>query len=217
MPRDKKGHFYYGWYPSIVKSDTAHLTLAEDGAYRRLLDEYMTTRKPISADERALARIIGVSVEIWHIVQDEVLPFFKLKDGYLTHDFCDRELTEDNQRIEKARENGKRGGRHKTQYEPDPNPTLKDTPDSQLKSTQNNSDKESDVNLSGFFNQNFDLDMIISDDTRQRARDLSNGWDLYRLISLFNEQVRSGSFKKPTRADAAFLAWIPKFTKGKRP
>lgn len=90
-------------------------------------------------------------------------------------------------------------------------------PESEIKNQKLNSDKESDVNLSGFFNQNFDLDMIISDDTRQKARDLANGWDLYRLISLFNEQVRSGSFKKPTMADAAFLAWIRSFTKGKRP
>jgi uncharacterized protein YdaU (DUF1376 family) len=60
MPRDKTGHFYFSWYPTIYQQDNQHLTLAEDGAYRRLLDYYMLTRAPLPSDDRALSRIVGV-------------------------------------------------------------------------------------------------------------------------------------------------------------
>jgi uncharacterized protein YdaU (DUF1376 family) len=34
MPRDKTGHFYFAWFPTIYQQDTQHLSLAECGAYR---------------------------------------------------------------------------------------------------------------------------------------------------------------------------------------
>ena len=145
MPRDKNGHFYYGWYPTIVKGDTAHLTLAEDGAYRRLIDEYMVARAPIKSDDRALARLIGIGLDEWLAVKGNVMTFFKPtpnRTGYVSHGFCDRELEQDHNRIETARSNGHKGGRHKTQHEPtglpNPNPTLKGLPDL---STQLNSEQ----------------------------------------------------------------------------
>lgn len=224
MPRNKDGHFYYGWYPTIVKSDTAHLTLSEDGAYRRLIDEYMVSRGALSSDDRALARIIGIGLDEWTAIKSNIIPYFKPSknpSGYLIHDFCDRELSEDNQRINKARENGRKGGRPKTQEEPSPNPALTRPADSQIKSNQINTsqiNKESDPTDSfKFIDNRFDLDGILKDETRDSARRMAPGWDLHVLIGFFNEQVRTGKFNKPQKPDAAFLAWIPKFTRGKRP
>jgi uncharacterized protein YdaU (DUF1376 family) len=228
MPRDKNGHFYYGWYPTIVKSDTAHLKLAEDGAYRRLIDEYMVTRCPLPADDQAISRLIGIGLSEWLSLKPKVINFFKPTNnppGFLSHGFCDRELHEDSQRIEKARENGKRGGRPKSE-EPDPNPSGNPTPkgllDSQIKSNQIRTDQkiESDTAAPDSFkfkDVRFDLDLVLKDESRDEARRLAPGWDLHVLMNLFNDAVRSGKFTKPTRPDSAFLAWVPKFTKGKRP
>lgn len=68
-----------------------------------------------------------------------------------------------------------------------------------------------------FADKRFDLDLILKDESRDTARRLAPGWDIHALISHFNEAVRSGKFKRPSKPDAAFLAWVPKFTKGKRP
>lgn len=118
MPRDKIGHFYYSWYPTIYQADTQALTLAEDGAYRRLIDHYMLTRTPLLDDDRALARAVGVGIDDWELVKVRVKQYFKptrLPDGvstaYLKHDFCDEAIAFDNARIEKARKNGKKGGK----------------------------------------------------------------------------------------------------------
>lgn len=114
MPRDKTGHFYYSWYPTIYQADTQSLTLAEDGAYRRLIDHYMLTRSPLPADDRALARIIGIGIDEWLAMKNLVGYFFKPSrnpDGYLTHSFCDEILAKDVSRINKCRTVGKLGGR----------------------------------------------------------------------------------------------------------
>lgn len=115
MPRDKIGHFYYEWYPSIFRADTQHLTLAEDAAYRRLIDHYMETRAPLSPDNRSLARIIGIGYDEWLWISVNVLKFFKNNPaGLLTHTFCDETLAKHASRIAKSRYNGKSGGRPKS-------------------------------------------------------------------------------------------------------
>lgn len=114
MPRDKTGHFYFEWYCTIYKADTQHLTLAEDGAYRRLIDYYMETRAPLPDDDRSLARIIGIGGEEWNVHRAAVLKFFKPSTnplGYLTHSFCDEVLRKHASRITKSRTNGGKGGR----------------------------------------------------------------------------------------------------------
>lgn len=149
MPRDHLGHFYYEWFPTIFKADTQHLSLAEDGAYRRLLDEYMLTRTPLPADDRALARIAGVGWQEWGDVKDAVLSFFKPSTnpaGFLIHGFCDETIGKHNARITTARANGKNGGRPKKLKDKDNNPAGFES-ETQQKAKQNiteeNNSKES--------------------------------------------------------------------------
>lgn len=111
MPRDKTGHFYYEWYPSIYQADTQHLTLAEDGAYRRLIDHYMTTKAPLPNDDRALARIIGIGLTEWESIKNPVITYFKPTGLFLHHNFCDEVLSRHASRINKSQNNGKNGGR----------------------------------------------------------------------------------------------------------
>jgi uncharacterized protein YdaU (DUF1376 family) len=122
MPKSKAGHFYYSWFPSLYAGATQHLTLAEDGAYRRLIDHYMTTKQPLPDNDAALARIVGVGREEWDAIKNQIKTYFKPSDnplGFLRHDFCDAELGLHDARITKAIENGRKGGRPKTNLEND--------------------------------------------------------------------------------------------------
>lgn len=114
MPRDKTGHFYYEWFSTIFKADTQHLDPYEDGCYRRLIDHYMETKAALPADDKALARIIGIGLDDWKRAADSVRAFFKPSEnpvGFLRHNFCEELLAKHNARIKNATENGKNGGR----------------------------------------------------------------------------------------------------------
>lgn len=99
---------WYPWFPTRFKRKTYQLTLAEDGAYRRLIDEYMTTRSPLPDDDRALARILGVSAEEWAAVAPSVRQYFKPRDGLLKHKTCDEELGAQDRRKERYSARGKK-------------------------------------------------------------------------------------------------------------
>ena len=83
------------WYPHYVrdfKAKTAHLTLAEKGAYRALMDEYWERQGPLPADERTLCRLIGCFPDEWAEVRENVLPFFEEREGNLFHKRIDEEI-----------------------------------------------------------------------------------------------------------------------------
>lgn len=148
MPRDKTGHFYYGWYPTIFGADTQNLSLAEDGAYRRLIDHYMLTRMPLPGDDRALARIVGVGWNEWEDVKDNVMRYFKKNPaGLFTHAFCDEELLVHNKRIGNAQNNGKKGGRPKGSKNKKNNPAGFESETQQKPITEQN--RYSDTDVSG--------------------------------------------------------------------
>ena len=101
------------WYPFYVvayRRDTSHLTLAEHGAYRRLIDEYMTCGGPLPDNDRALAAIIGCTLDEWIFVAPAVRLFFEVSTKKLIHKRCEQEL-EMQQRLSTAKaEAGRRGG-----------------------------------------------------------------------------------------------------------
>ncbi|PRP68719.1 hypothetical protein BUE93_20860 [Chromobacterium amazonense] len=104
---------------------TAHLSLAEHGAYTLLLDHYYATEKGLPADPVALFRICrAFTQEEQAAVQAVIDQFFPVAgDGMRHNSRADEQITEDMARIAIARENGKRGGRRKqTQPEPNGNP-----------------------------------------------------------------------------------------------
>jgi uncharacterized protein YdaU (DUF1376 family) len=100
---------WYPWYPADFERDTLHLTLAEEGAYRRLIDKYMVVvRGALPDDDVALARMIGVSVETWQSVAVKVRSFFRAKDGVLRHKRCEQELAFQCARKERFSARGKK-------------------------------------------------------------------------------------------------------------
>lgn len=99
---------WFPWHPLEHRRDTYKLSLAEDGAYRRLIDEYMVNRESLPDDDAALARILGVGLKDWLAVSINVRPFFKSQNGRLVHKRCDCELRLQDQRAERYSERGKK-------------------------------------------------------------------------------------------------------------
>lgn len=148
MPRDKTGHFFYAWYPTIYGADTQRLTLAQDGAYRRLIDHYMLTRTRLPLEDIALARIIGVGWQEWEDVKAAVLPFFKKTATGYTHSFCEDEIAADNARIIKHKANGAKGGRPRKEPEnKEEKPTGLQKQNPRFTIEQNNTDKTEEFTL----------------------------------------------------------------------
>lgn len=83
------------WYPHYIrdfKAKTGHLSLAERGAYRALIDEYWENQGPLCADERKLCRMIGAFPDEWEEVREAVLAYFEVIDGKLVHARIDEEI-----------------------------------------------------------------------------------------------------------------------------
>lgn len=100
---------WYPWYYARYKADTIHLTLEEDGLYRRFIDYYMETRLPLPDDENALARIAGIGIELLKKLLPEIKVFFRLQNGKLHNSKCDEELKTQSRLNKKRKRSGKAG------------------------------------------------------------------------------------------------------------
>jgi len=100
---------WYPWHIDDYAHDTRHLTLAEHGAYRLLIDCYMQQREPLPDNDRALARIIGVGLDEWLAVASNVRAFFHVRNGVLKHKRCEQELRAQELQFQKRSERAKKG------------------------------------------------------------------------------------------------------------
>jgi uncharacterized protein YdaU (DUF1376 family) len=115
------------WYKFHIGDYITHTTYlgdAEDLAYRRLLDLYYMSEKPIPLDTQSVARKIRLDLDITESVLGEF--FEKDVDGY-HNSRCDMEIAKYQHQVENNRTLGKRGGRPKkteslTETEPKVNP-----------------------------------------------------------------------------------------------
>jgi len=101
---------FYRFHIGDYKSATAHLSNEEDLAYRRLLDMYYDTEKPIPLETDWVARRIRVGSEVVVTVLQDM--FVETENGWI-HDRCDEEICEYHRMADRARANGKAGGRPK--------------------------------------------------------------------------------------------------------
>lgn len=96
-------------------SHAAHLSDMEDLCYRRLLDLYYLTERPIPADADATARRIRIETKVVSAVLGE---FFRLEaDGWHSAR-CDVEIAKYQRQVKLNQASGHLGGRPKTQQEP---------------------------------------------------------------------------------------------------
>ena len=110
---------WYKFHLGDYITHTMHLSDAEDLAYRRLLDLYYMSERPIPLDTESVSRRIRLDLDITESVLGE---FFECTDeGYRNHR-CDIEITKYQHQVATNTLLGKRGGRpKKTESEPNQN------------------------------------------------------------------------------------------------
>lgn len=101
---------WYKFYLGDYITHTNHLSDAEDLAYRRLLDLYYISEKPIPLETESVARRIRLDLDITESVLGEF--FDKGVDGY-RNNRCDAEIAKYQHQVETNRQLGLRGGRPK--------------------------------------------------------------------------------------------------------
>lgn len=113
---------FYKRFMGDIQAKTGHLSLAEFGAYDRLLDHVYSTEQPLPGD---VARCYGIaramSKHDRSAVDAVLAEFFTLTANGYEQGRAAEMIAEAQPKIAAARENGKRGGRPpkpKTQQEP---------------------------------------------------------------------------------------------------
>jgi uncharacterized protein YdaU (DUF1376 family) len=111
---------FYKRFIGDIQAKTGGLTLAEFGAYDRLLDHYYSTEKPVPAkDVHRICRAMSASERA--AVERVLSEFFELTPEGYAQSKADEQIAKAQPLIEAARANGKKGGRPKkpkTQTEP---------------------------------------------------------------------------------------------------
>ena len=115
------------WMPLYVGdylADTRRLTTEHHGAYLLLIMEYWQKGTPLPDDDDQLGQITGLGKR-FKAARATLQQFFNVEGGQWRHGRVDREKQLALGNSERARENGKKGGRpHLTQKEPRANPEL---------------------------------------------------------------------------------------------
>lgn len=112
---------WYKFHLGDYITHTMHLSDAEDLAYRRLLDLYYMSERPIPLDTESVSRKIRLDLDITESVLNEF--FERTEEGYRNHR-CDIEIGKYQHQVATNTLLGKRGGRpKKTESEPNQNRT----------------------------------------------------------------------------------------------
>lgn len=91
-----------------------HLTLLEHGIYRQLLDWYYLDESPIPLNNpEVFRRLLARNQDEQETAVRILNEFFKPTDNGWVHDRCDKEIANFKGKSDRARDNGKRGGRPK--------------------------------------------------------------------------------------------------------
>ena len=84
---------YYEHHIGDYDSATAHLSLTEDGVYRRLICLYYRTEQPLPADTKAVCRLVrAASKQERDTVADVLGEFFQLAQDGWHNERCDQEI-----------------------------------------------------------------------------------------------------------------------------
>jgi len=103
---------YYRHHIGDYLRDTAHLSMLEDAAYRRMLDLYYMREQPLPAESKAVCRLVRArSPEECEAVETVLAEFFTLGVDGWSQKRADSEIEDMRTAAERARTNGKVGGR----------------------------------------------------------------------------------------------------------
>lgn len=230
--------YWFPWYPGRFKADTMHLTALQDGIYRRLIDHYMETKTALPDNDVALARISGVTPDMFGDNSGIIRGFF-IADGAgrLTHKKCAAILKEQDKMSKSYAKRGSLGGKAKASKnagtldlfdgessnsqaiaKQQPQPNLAHNRTGQDRTLQDrighsNQPLESKLSPLSKAGGRFSLENFMRDEDREAFRRIAPGKDPHFYIREFDERVNSGQFKRPDKPVAAFLAWTKKYLK----
>ena len=109
---------HYPFHPSDYLSATAHLTDAQDLAYRRMIDRYYMTDKPLPENASQVARLIRMN-DCLTDVEQVLNEFFTLCDDGWHQTRCDAVILEYAQRNESQRRAGRASAAARTLKQPE--------------------------------------------------------------------------------------------------
>lgn len=114
---------YYPHHIGDYSRDTAHLSMLEDAAYRRMLDLYYASERPLPKNRDGLYRLVRARTPEEKLAVDVILGefFTETKKGW-SQKRVEIEIAKGRARVQVAQMNGKKGGRPITQQEPRNNP-----------------------------------------------------------------------------------------------
>lgn len=101
------------WYPHNIidyDADTLHLTIAQNGAYLRLLHWYYLNERPLPYNENALAAICHCTVDEWRELEPVLIHYFVTRDSHdgngrvLHHNRCNDTINVQTAKRKDARE-----------------------------------------------------------------------------------------------------------------
>jgi uncharacterized protein YdaU (DUF1376 family) len=197
--------FRIDFYPSEWLVQTGKMTLMQRGIFVQVISMIYANRGPIENDAAWIGRASNCSSRmarsiIKQLVDSDAL---QISGGKLTQRRCERELDAKRIHLEHSAKGGRTSAENKALSNnnngltstPIPSPS---TPRKDHDLLKNGKDK-----------------MFISAAAIEKGRAIAPGWDIYFLESKFTSFVNGGT--QPRYPDAAFLAWIPKFTKSKSP
>lgn len=105
---------YYEHHLGDYAKDTVHLSMVEDGAYRRLIDVYYVKELPLPAEEMKVFKLARASTKQEKDAVRSILDefFFRSEDGW-HHKRCDEEI--ERYRISQEESEGKRENENERQ------------------------------------------------------------------------------------------------------
>lgn len=112
-------------------ADTTHLSTEEHGAYLLLLAAMWRRNGWVPDDDRDNARILGLTVAKWKRTKARLEPFLLFEDGQISQKNLLKIWENTQEKIDKNRENGAKGGRPKSRENSNlakPNGSVSDNP-----------------------------------------------------------------------------------------
>lgn len=210
---------FYKRFIGDIQAKTGHLSLAEFGAYDRLLDHCYSTERPLPLDLDACCRIARAMGKDERKAVESVLAqfFIQTNDGYIQTRVIEM-LAEAKPKIEASRANGKLGGRPKknqfceeTETQEKPGGFSEET---EIKPSENLSQSQSQISPSlrsgDVRASRLPTDWVLPDDWRQWARAERSDMDLDRAAASFADYWHGKAGKDGRKADwaATWRNWV---------
>jgi len=124
---------YFELHIGDYQRKTAHLSLAEHGAYSLMLQTFYATERPLPADRKVLYRLLRADSAAERKAVDSIAAqFWQPANTGLTNKRAEEVLANYRQWLDQQKANGKRGGRPQktrglSEPKPDENPSVLET------------------------------------------------------------------------------------------